>query len=103
MAITMLAGYLVIINAAALLMMAEDKRPSQAAPVARAGSRTVWRSPAGRQRRGMGGHVSVPPQNQALVFCGGYAADSGRTAGRWGVAGREQRPGLNNRNALPEQ
>ena len=26
MAITMLAGYLVIINAAALLMMAEDKR-----------------------------------------------------------------------------
>ena len=97
MAITMLAGYLVIINAAALLMMAEDK------PVARAGSRTVWRSPAGRQRRGMGGHVSVPPQNQALVFCGGDAADSGRTAGRWGVAGREQRPGLNNRNALPEQ
>ena len=85
MAITMLAGYLVIINAAALLMMAEDKRRAK------------------RQRRGMGGHVSVPPQNQALVFCGGYAADSGRTAGRWGVAGREQRPGLNNRNALPEQ
>lgn len=99
MAITMLAGYLVIINAAALLMMAEDKRRAK---------RHQWRVPeaalfAGWQRRGMGGHVSVPPQNQALVFCGGYAADSGRTAGRWGVAGREQRPGLNNRNALPGQ
>lgn len=103
MAITMLAGYLVIINAAALLMMAEDKRRAKRHRWRVPGSRTVWRSPAGRQRRGMGGHVSVPPQNQALVFCGGYAADSGRTAGRWGVAGREQRPGLNNRNALPEQ
>ena len=54
MAIAMLAGYLVIINAAALLMMAEDKTPSQAAPVARAGSRTVWRSPAGRTAPGDG-------------------------------------------------
>ena len=120
MAITMLAGYLVIINAAALLMMATSlsgcntwsrltsigKEPELAPiqnPVDAPGYQAVSRSPAGRQRRGMGGHVSVPPQNQALVFCGGYAADSGRTAGRWGVAGREQRPGLNNRNALPEQ
>lgn len=103
MAITMLAGYLVIINAAALLMMAEDKRRAK---------RHQWRVPEaalfgaallGGSAGAWGGHVSVPPQNQALVFCGGYAADSGRTAGRWGVAGREQRPGLNNRNALPEQ
>ena len=49
MAITMLAGYLVIINAAALLMMAEDKRRAK---------RHQWRVPeaalfgaaAGRQR-----------------------------------------------------
>ena len=99
MAITMLAGYLVIINAAALLMMAEDKRRAK---------RHQWRVPeaalfGAALLGGSAGHVSVPPQNQALVFCGGYAADSGRTAGRWGVAGREQRPGLNNRNALPEQ
>lgn len=96
MAITMLAGYLVIINAAALLMMAEDKRRAK---------RHQWRVPEAALFGAalLGGHVSVPPQNQALVFCGGYAADSGRTAGRWGVAGREQRPGLNNRNALPEQ
>ena len=36
MAITMLAGYLVIINAAALLMMAEDKRRAK---------RHQWRVP----------------------------------------------------------
>ena len=83
MAITMLAGYLVIINAAALLMMAEDKRRAK---------RHQWRVPEAAL---FGAAL--------LVFCGGYAADSGRTAGRWGVAGREQRPGLNNRNALPEQ
>lgn len=97
MAITMLAGYLVIINAAALLMMAEDKRRAK---------RHQWRVPEaalfgaallGGSAGAWAGMYLFPPQNQALVFCGGYAADSGRTAGRWGVAGREQRPGLNNR------
>lgn len=103
MAITMLAGYLVIINAAALLMMAEDKRRAK---------RHQWRVPEaalfgaallGGSAGAWAGMYLFHHQNQALVFCGGYAADSGRTAGRWGVAGREQRPGLNNRNALPEQ
>ena len=28
-----------------------------------------------RQCRNVGRHVSVPPQNQALVFCGGNAGD----------------------------
>lgn len=101
MAITMLAGYLVIINAAALLMMAEDKRRAK---------RHQWRVPEAALFGAalLGGSAGAWAgmylfQNQALVFCGGYAADSGRTAGRWGVAGREQRPGLNNRNALPKQ
>ena len=119
MAITMLAGYLVIINAAALLMMALGGSGGFGAAVPAlfvylALSVSLLRmlrheAAVIAQRRfqalnlaGLAG-VSVPPQNQALVFCGGYAADSGRTAGRWGVAGREQRPGLNNRNALPEQ
>ena len=103
MAITMLAGYLVIINAAALLMMAEDKRRAK---------RHQWRVPEaalfgaallGGSAGAWAGMYLFHHKTKHWYFCGGYAADSGRTAGRWGVAGREQRPGLNNRNALPEQ
>lgn len=55
MAITMLAGYLVIINAAALLMMAEDKRRAK---------RHQWRVP------------------EAALF---GAALLGGSAGAWGA------------------
>ena len=98
MAITMLAGYLVIINAAALLMMAEDKRRAK---------RHQWRVPeaalfgAALLGGSAGAWAGMYLFHHKTKHW--YAADSGRTAGRWGVAGREQRPGLNNRNALPEQ
>lgn len=68
MAITMLAGYLVIINAAALLMMAEDKRRAK---------RHQWRVPEaalfgaallGGSSRGMGGHVSVHHKTKHWYF-----------------------------------
>ena len=90
MAITMLAGYLVIINAAALLMMAEDKRRAK---------RHQWRVP----EAALFGAALLGGSAGAWAGRSRFHADSGRTAGRWGVAGREQRPGLNKWNALPEQ
>jgi len=50
MAITMLAGDLVIINAAALLLSGGGQTPSQAAPVARAGAALVGAVPAWADR-----------------------------------------------------
>ena len=66
--------YLVLINLAALVLMAEDKRRAK---------RRLWRI---RERTLfalalLGGHVSVPSQDPALVLRGGYAADFGRPAG----------------------
>ena len=73
--------YLVLINLAALVLMAEDKRRAK---------RRLWRirertlfalALLGGQCGSPFGHVSVPSQDPALVLRGGYAADFGRPAG----------------------
>lgn len=48
------------------------------------GEKSVFVQPVGRKHWNLGGDVCVPAQDQALVFCGGNAVDSGGTGGSAG-------------------
>ena len=49
--------------------------------------RRLWREPARGKRGNLGRNVFVPPQDEALVFCGRNAAHSGLPGGTCNLSG----------------
>ena len=69
------AGYLAAASTAGFLLMGSDKARAKKGSWRIPEKTFFWCSAAGRYTRLLGRHVSVPPQNPALVFSLGNTAD----------------------------
>jgi len=76
-----MALYLAVMNLLGVYLMWTDKRRAKKSYVARTGKGAFRMQPARGQHRHMGGNVSVPAQNKALVFCGRDASHSALSDG----------------------
>ena len=80
------AIYLVVMNVLGVAVMWSDKRRARLHRW-RIPEKALWREPARGKRGNLGRNVFVPPQDEALVFCGRNAAHSGLPGGTCNLSG----------------
>lgn len=81
------AIYLAVMNVLGVAVMWSDKRRARLHRVADSGEGALWCEPARGKRGNLGRNVFVPPQDEALVFCGRNAAHSGLPGGTCNLSG----------------